>query len=146
MKISLRKVTADTVRNVCDLKVHDNQKSFVAPNAVSIAQAYFYNYAWFRAIYADEKPVGFVMLSDKPELPEYYLWRFMIDKRYQKKGYGQQAIKLLIDYIKSRPKADVLWTSVIQSRGGPQKFYEKQGFKLTGEHKEGEALMTLDLA
>lgn len=145
MKISLRKVTGDTVRSICDLSVKDNQKSFVAPNAVSIAQAYFYDYAWFRAIYADDKPVGFVMLSDRPELPEYYLWRFMIDKRYQKKGYGKQAIELLIDYVKSRPKADVLWTSVIQSKGGPQRFYEKQGFKLTGEYKEGEALMTLDL-
>ncbi|MFC1535923.1 GNAT family N-acetyltransferase [Candidatus Neomarinimicrobiota bacterium] len=145
MKIALRKVTADTVRSICDLSVSDNQKSFVAPNAVSIAQAYFYDFAWFRAIYSDDKPVGFVMLSDRPELPEYYLWRFMIDKRYQNKGYGKQAIELLVDYVKSRPKADVLWTSVIQSRGGPQKFYEKQGFKLTGEYKEGEALMTLEL-
>ena len=69
----------------------------------------------------------------------------MIDKQHQKKGYGSQAIKLLIDYVKNRPHADVLWTSIIQSKGGPQKFYEKQGFKLTGEYKEGEALMTLDL-
>jgi diamine N-acetyltransferase len=145
MRISLRKVTGDTVRSICDLSVNDNQKSFVATNSVSIAQAYFYDYAWFRAIYADDNPVGFVMLSDRPELPEYYLWRFMIDKRYQKKGYGKQAIKLLIDYVKSRPKADILWTSIIQSDGGPQKFYEKQGFKLTGEYKEGEALMTLSL-
>ena len=146
MEISLRKVTGETVRSICDLSVNDNQRSFVAPNAVSIAQAYFYNYAWFRAIYADDKPVGFVMLSDRPELPEYFLWRFMVDKQHQKKGYGEKAIKLLVDYVKSRPKADVLWTSIIQSKGGPQRFYEKQGFKLTGEYKDGEALMTLDLA
>ena len=57
--VSLREVTADTVRMICRLDVSEEQKHFVAPNAVSIAQAYFEPKAWFRAIYADETPVGF---------------------------------------------------------------------------------------
>lgn len=145
MKVALKKITKDTVRTICELSVTENQKKFVAPNAISIAQAYFHDFAWFRAIYVDEDPIGFVMLSDIPELPEYYLWRFMIDAKYQRLGYGQQAIKLVIDYVKSRPKSDVLITSTVQAKGGPQKFYEKQGFKLTGDYEGGEAIMKLIL-
>jgi hypothetical protein len=77
-KVTLRRVTEDTVRAVCGLSVREDQKQFVATNALSIAQAYFSKYAWFRAIYADETLVGFLMLEDQPEKPEYFLWRFMI--------------------------------------------------------------------
>jgi diamine N-acetyltransferase len=141
--VSLREITGDTVRTICDLTVLNEQKKFVAPNAVSIAQAYFSKYAWFRAIYAEEAPVGFLMLHDQPEKPEYYLWRFMIDARYQGRGFGRQALALLIQHVKTRPNATELLTSVLQAKGGPQGFYETLGFELTGEYEEGEAVMRL---
>ncbi|MFC1550842.1 GNAT family N-acetyltransferase [Candidatus Neomarinimicrobiota bacterium] len=144
-KISLQKITDKTVRTICDLSVHENQNKFVAPNAHSIAQAHFSIYAWFRAIYADKTAIGFLMLYDDPKKPEYYLWRLMVDKKYQGLGYGAAAIKLLIQHVKSRPNATELLTSVVQEDGGPQGFYEKLGFKLTGEYEEGEALMSLKL-
>ena len=144
-KITLREITADTVRAICKLAVTEHQNQFVASNPVSIAQAYFEKKAWFRAICADETPVGFVMLYDDAEKPEYFLWRFMIDARYQGMGFGRQAIGLLVDHVRTRPKATVLMTSVIQKPGGPQEFYEKQGFVLTGEYEEGEALLRYDL-
>ncbi|MEZ4516674.1 MAG: hypothetical protein R3C44_07485 [Chloroflexota bacterium] len=84
--VTLREVTADTVREIINLRVRPEQEKFVAGNAVSIAQAYFEPKAWFRAIYADEIPVGFTMLSLDADKPEYYLWRFMIDSRYQHLG------------------------------------------------------------
>jgi diamine N-acetyltransferase len=68
-EVSLREVTAGTVRAICRLDVSEEQKHFVAPNAVSIAQAYFEPKAWFRAIYADDTPVGFLMLYDDPDKP-----------------------------------------------------------------------------
>ncbi len=56
------------MREICRLAVSPAQAEFVAPNAVSIAQAYFEReIAWFRGIYADETPVGFLMLEDKPD-------------------------------------------------------------------------------
>ena len=54
--ITLREITADTVREICNLAT--TQRQFVAPNAISIAQAHFSEYAWFRAIYADDNPVS----------------------------------------------------------------------------------------
>jgi diamine N-acetyltransferase len=143
--VTLREITEDTVREVCDLSVQEEQRRFVAPNAVSIAQAHFSDHAWFRAIYADETIVGFLMLEDKPQKPEYYLWRFMIDARWQNMGFGRRAIGLLIDHVRTRPHAVELLTSVLQADGGPQGFYETLGFGLTGEYEEGEAMMRLSL-
>jgi diamine N-acetyltransferase len=141
----LREVTADTVRTICNLSVHPEQRGFVAPNAVSIAQAHFHDFAWFRAIYAGDEPVGFLMLSDRPELPEYFLWRLMIDARYQKMGFARRALELLCEYVRTRPGAKELLTSVVQEDGGPQGFYEAFGFRLTGEYEDGEAMMRLPL-
>lgn len=144
-KVTLREITADTVRTICNLSVREDQKQFVASNAVSIAQAYFSEYAWFRAIYADDTPVGFVMLEDQPEKPEYFLWRFMIDARYQGMGFGRRALEMLIEHVRTRPNATELLTSFHEGDGSPQGFYEKLGFRLTGDWEEGEALMRLPL-
>ncbi len=142
-KVTLREITAETVRAICRLEVHEHQKKFVAPNAVSIAQAYFSEHAWFRAIYAAETPVGFLMLDDQPEKPEYFLWRMMIDADYQGMNFGRQALQLVIEHVKRRPSATEFLTSVHQAEGGPQRFYERLGFELTGEFEEGEAMLRL---
>ena len=142
-KVKLKEIDASSVLAVCALSVHPDQQKFVTPNAISIAQAYFSEHAWFRMICADETPAGFVMLEDQPEKPEYYLWRFMIDARFQRKGYGHRAISLLVEHVKTRPQATELLTSVVQAESGPQGFYESLGFELTGEYEEGEALMRI---
>lgn len=144
--ITLREVTAQSVRAICRLLVAPHQQGFVAPNAISIAEAYFARErAWFRAVYADETPVGFVMLSDEPDKPEYYLWRFMIDARYQRHGFGRRAIALLIDHVKTRPGATKLLTSCVPGEGTPIPFYAKLGFVETGEEDDGERVLRLDL-
>ena len=63
MTVTLKEVTRETLRAVCKLDAGDGATQ-VAPNAVSIAEASFYDEAWFRAIYEDDTPVGFVMLYD----------------------------------------------------------------------------------
>ena len=90
----LREITEETLWDILSLKVEDWQNKFVASNAVSIAEAHFPKHAWFRGIYADDTAVGFLMLFDHSESAEYYLWRFMIDSRYQKLGFGRQAMRL----------------------------------------------------
>lgn len=145
-RVSLREVTKENLRTILKLKVHPEQEQFVAPNAVSVAQAYFdREVAWFRAIYADDTPVGFLMLYDDPHEPEYFLWRFMIDARYQKLGFGWRALELLVDYVRSRPGASWLGTSCVPEEGGPGPFYERFGFRYTGEEDEGELVMRLEL-
>ena len=144
-KVSLREITKETVREICNLKVTEVQNSFVAPNAVSISQAHFEPKAWFRAIYADDEPVGFVMLYEDLEKPEFYLWRYMIDARYQKMGFGQQAMKLLIEYVRTHPNATELLVSYVPEDGGPGPFYHKLGFEPTGEMEGIEEVAKLTL-
>ncbi len=143
--VTLREITQDTVRTILRLKVKPEQEQFVADNATSIAQAYFEPKAWFRAIYADETPVGFVMLYDSPEEAEYFLWRFMIDGRYQRFGYGRRAIEQLIEYVRARPNAKELLTSYVPAEGGPGPFYAGLGFVDTGEVDDGENVTKLIL-
>lgn len=141
-KISLREVTRENLSAVLQLQVKRGQELFVAPNAVSIAQAYFFREtAWFRAIYADDTPVGFAMLDDQPEQKRYYLWRFMIDQRHQGLGIGARAIELIMDYVRTRPGSVELLLSCVPGEGGPGPFYEKLGFVYTGEVDDGELVM-----
>ena len=142
--VSLQEVTRETVRAVCRLKVSACQSQFVAPNSVSMAEAYFHrDEAWFRAIYADDTPVGFVMVYDDPKAPEYNIWRFMIDERYQKMGFGRKAMELVLDYIRSRPNAKEVRLSYHLAEGGPNAFYQKTGFVDTGEMWDDEHVMLL---
>jgi diamine N-acetyltransferase len=143
-EVTLREITAATVRTICNLTVRADQTRFVAPNAASIAEAYFSAHAWFRAIYAGETPVGFVMLETKPDVP-VYLWRFMIDGRYQALGFGRRALELVFDHVRVALGASVLETSVVGGEGSPQGFYERAGFALTGALEEGEAVMRRQL-
>ena len=105
-EVSLREITADTVVTICRLSdtLVEPQKRVVAPNAISIAQAHFSEHAWFRAIYADDEPVGFIMLYDNPDEPTYFLWRLMVAAPHQGKGYGRQAIAAP-DRVRQNPAA-----------------------------------------
>ncbi|MFK8047053.1 MAG: GNAT family N-acetyltransferase [Halioglobus sp.] len=145
MKVSLREITKDNLVSIMRLGVHKNQEQFVAHNAWSIAQGTYSKLAWFRAIYADDQPVGFVMLELNPSKPEYYLWRYMIDKRHQGKGYGNQALKLVIEFVRQQPNATQLLLSYVPADGSAAAFYAKLGFVETGEVEDGENIMKLDL-
>ena len=142
---TLREITRDTLRPILRMDVAESQRHFVAPNAVSVAQAHFAPEAWFRAIYADETPVGFVMLSEDADEGEYFLWRLMIDAHHQGKGYGRQAVQLLIEHVRMRPKAKELLVSHVPGEGSPAGFYQKLGFNYTGEEDDGELVMKLTL-
>jgi diamine N-acetyltransferase len=143
--VTLREITRETVLPVLGLRVRADQTQFVADNATSIAEAHFTPAAWFRAVYADETPVGFVMLHDEPEKAEYFLWRFMIDAAHQRKGFGRRALELLIEHVRTRPGARELLLSYHPGEGSPRDFYRGLGFEDTGEVQDGEMVMRLRL-
>ncbi len=143
--IELREVTKDDVRAICRLAVAPAQMSFVAPNAISFAEALFDPKAWYRAIYADGNPVGFAMLSIDRDVPEYYLWRFMIDARHQGRGYGRVAIGLIVAFVRTLPEAHELLVSWVPADGGPEPFYRSLGFVPTGAVEDNEVVARLIL-
>ena len=103
------------------------------------------------SVHDGEQLVGFVMISDGIEeldddlVGPYYLWRLLIDERFQGRGYGRATIDAVVRYLATRPGAEVLYTSCAAGEGSPQGFYLRYGFELTGEIKWGEDLLRLDL-
>ena len=143
--VTLRDVTPDNLSAVLGLEVSPAQAGFVASNAKSIAEAHFEPKAWFRAIYAGDEPVGFVMLYDDPDGPQYFLWRLMIAHEHQGKGYGRRALELLVEYVRTRPHAAELLVSYHEGDGEPSGFYRTFGFQDTGQRLEGEVVLRLPL-
>ena len=145
IEVTLNEITEDTLWSVLDLEVTDQQKKYVASNATSIAEAYFSEFAWFRAIYADNQPVGFVLLYIDEDEAEYDLWRMMIDKSHQGKGYGGQALQQVIRHVAKYPSAEELTLSYFPGEGDPAKFFAKYGFKDGDEWVDDEKILTLNL-
>ncbi len=150
-KVSLREITSATVRQVTALSVGESQKTFVAPNAVSLAEALFKKEAWYRAVYADDELAGFVMLFDeglrdppKPA-PRIALWRFMIDHRFQGCGIGMAALELIIAHARNAGPYDSLQVTYVPGPGCPEGFYLKAGFLHTGREDDGEVILELPL-
>jgi diamine N-acetyltransferase len=144
-KISLRSVTSKTVRVICELNVAENQKKMVTANAISLAEASFYKNAWFRGIYVEDTPVGFIMLYQVPKRGKYYLWRFMIDSKYQRRGYGRKVLEKVITNIRKNPEAKALTLSLVRIDGSAELFYRKFGFEFTGEIRHDQHIMKLSL-
>jgi diamine N-acetyltransferase len=145
MAVELVAITRDTLRDICRLDAGDGGRQ-VAPNAVSIAQAYFAPEAWFRAIHADGQPVGFLMLYDpslvaQPEEQEFMLWRLMIDTRFQGRGHGAAAVEALAAHVRTRPGGDTLYVSHVKDELRLARFYSALGFAYTGDEEDGELWM-----
>lgn len=151
--VTLREITPANDAVVRALTVAPGQERFVASVTSSLdeAEASPGAHPWYRAIYAGEQPVGFVMLSydmppGDPEQPfRYFLWRLLIDARQQRHGYGRAAMALVIDHLRDRPGATELFTSVHPGSGSPGPFYRRLGFEPTGEWLEGEEIYRLTL-
>ncbi len=150
MPVELREITRETLRPILDTDAGDGGRQ-VAPNAISIAQAHFSPEAWFRAVYDGDEPVGFVMLYDHtlgtaPEQREYFLWRLMVDRKHQGRGFGRAAVEGLVEHVRTRPDARRLLVSHVKDADRLARFYGSLGFAYTGEEDDGELVMELKLA
>ena len=148
--ITLKKITHE---NLCEciynIQTTEEQKAFVDSNVESLAEAYASitngGFATPYAVYDNDIMVGFVMytfadkiggdLSAPYILPCYYIWRILIDKNHQGKGYGKQTITKIIDEIKTMPygEADRIYTSWSPNNIPSKSLFEPLGFFETGE-------------
>lgn len=159
--LTFREVTEDNWRPVANLSLKDGQVGNLAANVWSLAEAAYSEDAWVRAIYADETLVGMLMMAIWPPTDGYYIWRFMIDGRYQHLGYGRKGVEYAIEHVRQNyPQAKQLGVmstppegkshndpaKVVKPEDSPYRFYEKLGFKQTEPPDEdGEIMMMLDL-
>ena len=149
--VSLRPLNESNRHAVEALRVSQSQEQFVSGVADSLLEAAAEpdGRALYWAVYAEDKPVGFVMISDEVAGPGYiphYLWKLLIDERYQGQGFGTATLDLIVEYFRGRPGVEVLSTSAGQGKGSPITFYERYGFQQTGEIVfDDEVLLRLEL-
>ncbi|MCI8538348.1 MAG: GNAT family N-acetyltransferase [Oscillospiraceae bacterium] len=153
----LEQVNGKNIWELVKLRVKEGQASFVATNTESILEAYVSITSGGTAlpfgIYDGDVPVGFLMIGydtdrswkNPPPIAtgNYNLWRLMIDQRFQGRGYGRQAVKLALEYIRTFPcgAGALCWLSYEPENQAAKKLYESCGFRATGELDMGELIM-----
>jgi len=150
--ISLRQITNDNIELVLALRTTRDQERFVSSVADSLAEAAQVPQAnpWFRAVYADDRPVGFVMLAWNVEpqpgiIGPWFLWKLLIDHHHQRLGYGREVMRQVVELVQGQGATELL-TSFTPGDGSPARFYELLGFVPTGDvDDEGEMLASLPL-
>jgi diamine N-acetyltransferase len=138
---------------VLALRVAPEQERFVGSVRGALEDAAGYPHAnpWYRAVYAGDEPVGFVMVSwnVEPQPPEiigpWFLWKLLIDERHQGRGYGSEAVRQIPELVRVEGATELL-TSYVEGPGGPAGFYDRLGFVPTGERDaNGEVIVRLVL-
>ena len=142
--ISLKEITRENFWESIELSVAKEQTDFVTSNAVSIAQAKVQPECIPLAVYDDETMVGFVMYCIDEDDGEYWIYRMMIDEKYQSKGYGKQALGKLLEIIKKDKTRNKIYLGVHRESVSAVKLYENFGFRFNGQVFGSEHIMRLD--
>ena len=126
------------------LAVSDEQKQYVANSTTILARAYAYRNARSRAyiIYSDDTPIGMGLYHDEPEFEAYIFSELFIDARYQGKGYGKEATRMVLDAMKADGKYNKVVLCYLEGNEAAKKLYEKFGFVET-DRDEDEIIMEL---
>jgi diamine N-acetyltransferase len=151
--VVLRAITDENRPEVVALRVDPSQERFVGTveDALVDANEIPEGKPWYRAVYVDDEPVGFVMLSwdVDPRPPRiigpWFLWKLLIDARHQHRGYGREAVGIVAQIVRDNGGTELL-TSCVQATHGPEAFYRRLGFKATGGFDDnGEIILALKL-
>ena len=139
--IHLETITPDNWR--LGLSVREDQRKYVSDSSGILARAYAYRNDRSQAfiIYDDDVPVGMAMYHDLDELSAYDFSQFFIDHRYQRKGFGLKAARLILERMKADKKYDRVVLCYIDGDDAAKNLYEKLGFHHTGQMDEDEIVM-----
>lgn len=151
MSVTLRDITGDNYFQVLELKISPEQEAakFVSPVVRSLADAWFYReegITYPKAIYAKDDLVGFIMYDLDTEEQQVFIWRFLIDQRYQGKGYGRQTIEAVLAMAKEQAKITKVVADYVDGNEPMKKILLDLGFEETGFNKEiNEHIMVYQL-
>lgn len=142
---AIRLVTIDRSNylDILRLKVHHDQTHFVASNAVSLAQSKYQEELVPKAIYSNLTPVGFVMYCLDSDDHEYWIYRLMVDERFQGLGYGRKGLELTIAEIKQQVAKPLIRISFEPENRIARTLYENMGFHNTGRYSGDEIIYEL---
>ena len=144
--IELRAIDRHNFYDIISLAVSESQKSFVASNLYSIAEAKVKPECVPLAAYEGSTPVGFVMYSIDEDDEEYWISRLMIDEKHQGKGYGRQILIKVIADIQADKNYNKMYISFEPDNAAARRLYESLGFRPDGRVIEGEEVYVLNYA
>jgi diamine N-acetyltransferase len=129
--LHLQAITKENWTKAISLRVREDQVNFIASNAVSLAQLNFLENFHAKGIFNDEEMVGFTLFGIDEDDHEYWIYRMMIDQKHQGKGYGKQAVKLVIDDIRlmKDERHHTITLSYEPANEHAKRIYEKMGFQ-----------------
>lgn len=144
--LHLELVTESTFKKIVDMKLPPEQDCFVAPNVVSLAQAWlYYKNARPYAICNDNNVVGFIMLDWDEGERTVGIWRFMIAPEHQQKGYGRKAMETVIKLVREAGMIDLIHLSFVPNNKIAHDLYCSLGFRENGDVEDGEIVMEMPL-
>ncbi|MFF0826142.1 edeine self-resistance N-acetyltransferase EdeQ [Brevibacillus sp. NPDC003359] len=144
MSVTLHEVTLENWEECIELEPTPEQSEFVAPNLYSIAEAKFQTTFVPLAIYHDETMVGFVMYGLDPDDGNYWIYRLLIDAKYQRQGYGRTAISQVIDLLKAKEGCQKIVIGYAPANVAAENLYASLGFQKNGMVLFGETIAELN--
>ena len=135
--ITLQEIHMEQFWDVIDLSVRPEQAEFCTSNAVSIAQSKVQSECIPLAIYDGETPVGFLMYCVDRDDGEWWIYRLMVDARFQGRGCGTAALALVLERMR-------VFLGVHRQAAAAVALYERAGFRFTGQVFGAEHIMRLD--
>lgn len=146
-RVHLEEINEGNFDQVLALRVHPNQEKFIAPNAKSLAQCYLYRNdgVYPFAVCCEQKVVGFALMDVDDDDDDVFIWKLMIDRDYQNRGYGKEAVTLLIEWTSANTKYDELHLLCDHDNAVGRKLYESCGFLFKKTIHGTEDVMSLKL-
>lgn len=142
--ISFKKITKENFWDCIELSVTQEQIDFVTSNAVSIAQSKVQPECIPLAVYDDGIMIGFIMYCIDEDDGEYWIYRMMIDKNFQSRGYGNKTLEKLLEIIRQDKTHNKVYLGVHKESIYAVKLYKGFGFYFTGQVFGNEYIMVLD--
>jgi diamine N-acetyltransferase len=84
-------------------------------------------------------------MYDTPDEGVVTIYRFMIDRGEQGKGYGGAALARALDEIRAMPGAEAVSICYMPENTAARDLYKAAGFVETGVDEDGEVIATLPL-
>ena len=133
--IRLISVTEENWLETASMAVKEHQRNYVAPAVGILARGYVYRDCGAK-VYVFENDsviVGMALVREFTDEPlGYDLQQFMIDGRYQNRGYGSEALGLVLEELRKEKRYDHVELCVKKADAEAIRLYEKHGFTDSG--------------